>query len=152
MRCLLLLALTILTIGSASAQSYKSPDPEPYSIDDRFRLEVDLFAGSYDTKLRLDNAVTNPATGVITVTPGTEVSAENDFGLAGSQFLGQVELTLLPGQHHMVRLNGLSMRREGSAILKRTVQWDNSTYTVNQRVDSHLNLSMVGLTYGYLPF
>lgn len=142
----------VLVAGTASAQTYLSPDPPPNSIADRFRLEFDLFYGSYDTKIRLDNASTNPTTGAVTVSPGTEVSGEDDLGLASSQFLGQVEFTLLPGKNHMVRLNGLSMRRDGTKFLTRTVQWDNSTYRVGERVDSHLNLTMVGLTYGYLPF
>jgi hypothetical protein len=142
----------LLAAGTSSAQTYLSPDPPPNSISDRFRLEFDLFYGSYDTSIRLDNATTNPTTGAITVTRGTEISGEEDLGLAGSQFLGQVELTLLPGKHHMVRLNGLSMRRDGTNFLTRAVQWDNSTYRVGERVDSHLNLTMVGLTYGYLPF
>jgi len=129
-----------------------SPEPPPYAIEDRFRLEVDLFYGAYTTDIRLDNAVRNPTTGQLVITPGTQVSAEDEFGLAESQFLGQVELTLLPGRHHLVRLNGLSMRREGHNFLTRTVQWDNSTYRIGERVDSHLNLTMVGLTYGYLPF
>ena len=151
MRRLLLLAISSLAIGTAQAQTYLSPDPPPYSVADRFRLEVDLFRGSYNTQIRLDNSVTTAA-GVTTVTPGTQVFAENDLGLAKSQYLGQLELTLLPGKHHMVRLSGLSMRREGEQILTRTIQWGNSNYQLNDRVSSHLNLNMVGLTYGYLPF
>ncbi len=143
--------LLIFVTGTASAQTYLSPEPPPHSLDDRFRLEFDLFYGAYDTTIRLDNVTTNPATGAVTVVPGTPISAESDFGLASTQLLGQIELTLLPGKHHMVRLSGLSMRREGSRVLTRTVQWDNSTYRVGARVDSHLNLTMVGLTYGYLP-
>src|SRR5690349_19557828 len=78
----------------AFAQSYLSPNPPPYSVADRFRLEVDLFRGSYSTNLRLDNVTTN-AIGARVVTPGTQVSGEGDLGLASSQYLGQVELTLL---------------------------------------------------------
>jgi hypothetical protein len=150
MRSLFVLAI-FLAMGSAQAQSYLSPDPAPYSIEDRFRLEVDLFRGAYDTTIRLDRSVT--VAGRTVVTPGTQVSAEDDLGLASTQNLGQLELTLLPGEHHMVRLSALSMRREGSHILTRNITWGNSSpYLVGERVDSHLNFSMAGLTYGYLPF
>ena len=151
MRRISLALLLTLATGAASAQSYLSPDPPPNSIEDRFRLEFDLFYGSYSTELRLDDVRFNPDGSIASITPGTQVSGEDDFGLDESQLLAQVELTLLPGKHHMIRLNGLSMRREGSAILTRNIRWDESIYRVNERVDSYLNLSMVGLTYGYLP-
>ena len=133
----------------ANAQSYLNPGPPRTAIDDRFRLEVDMLYGTYDTQIRLDEVVN--VGGVDVVTPGTAVSAEEDFGLANKRFLGQVELTLLPGDHHLVRLNGLSMRRNGSQTLTRNVSWDNDDFAVGERVDSQLNLSLIGLTYGYLP-
>src|SRR5882724_9893905 len=152
MRCspLPLLVGTLL-MGTASAQSYLSPTPPPYSIAERFRLEVDLFRGSYDTTIRLDNRITN-GVGVAVVVPGTQISGEKDLGLASSQFLGQVELTLLPGAKHLVRLSALSMRGDGNHILSRNITWGGSTYFATERVDSHLNLTMSGLTYGYMPF
>jgi len=90
--------------------------------------------------------------GTTTVTPGTAISAESDLGLATTQYLGQVELTLLPSRHHMVRLNALTMNRDAQHLLTRNVSWDNDNYLVGERVDSMLHMSLVGLTYGYLPF
>lgn len=148
---LLLGSFLSLLPAAADAQSYLSPDPPPHAYDDRFRLEVDLLFGGYDTSLRLDRATTSAA-GVTSITPGTTLSAENDLALAKSQLIPQLELTLLPGKHHVVRLGGLSMRRSGSTIVNRTINFGSSTYTINDRVDSHLNVSMIGLTYGYLPF
>src|SRR5690349_13012005 len=60
MRRSLFVLLLMLATGSASAQSYLSPEPTPSSIADRFRLEVDLFYPSYDTNLHLDVAVVDP--------------------------------------------------------------------------------------------
>lgn len=148
MRCSLAVwsgpALALWAAASAHAQSYLSPNPPPDVIEARFRLEVDALYGTYDTRLRLDNTTLN--------TPGTSVSGEDDLGLDKSQFLGQVELTLLPGEHHFVRLGVLSMRRSGSHVLTRDVSWKNDTFFAGERVDSFLNLSLVGLTYGYMPF
>jgi hypothetical protein len=149
-RFLIAIGLTFAA-ANASAQSYLSPEPPPNSVEDRFRLELDLFQGSYDTRMRLDLVV--PVAGMNPIViPGTELSAEDDLGLPSSQLLGQIELTLLPGKHHLIRFNALSMRREGSAVLTKPVLWGNSVYVVGDRIDSHFNLTMVGLTYGYLPF
>jgi len=146
----LALATVALAVAiPAHAQSYLKPTPPPHSYEERFRLEVDVLYGSYDTQLRIDQ---QPGAGGTTPTPGTVLSGEDDLGLASSQFLGQVELTLLPGKHHMVRLNGLSMRRDGHKVLTRSVSFEDEDYVVGERVDSFLNLSFVGLTYGYLPF
>jgi hypothetical protein len=146
------------------AQSYLSPNPKPYAIEDRFRLEVDVLYGSYDTQMRLDDAtgpgITTNLDGTLKgIQRGTTVSGENDLGLAKSQILGQVELTLLPGQHHMVRLNALSMRRSAQVVLTRNINWGtnannangNDAFVAGDHIDSFLNYSMVGLAYGYLP-
>ena len=102
----------------AQAQSYLSPKPPRHSFEDRFRIEVDILYGAYDTQIRLDEVMTNG-----NVARGTVVSGEEDLGLASSQVLGQVELTLLPGKHHMVRFNALSMRRDGRHVLTRNISW-----------------------------
>jgi hypothetical protein len=139
-----LIPLLLLAAATPSqAQSYLSPNPPPNSIEDRFRLEASLLRSSYETKVRIDPTPQ---------TLGTEVSAENDLGLKDSDTNIQMELTLLPAKHHMVRLHGLSMRRDGTTVLTRTVVWDNNTYNVGQRVDSHIDITMLGLTYGWLPF
>jgi hypothetical protein len=139
-----LLSLLLLTAAaSVQAQSYLSPKPPPYGIEDRFRLEVGLIHAGYDTQIRIDPSLQ---------IPGTLISAEDDLNLPSSANEMQMELTLLPGKHHMVRLHGLSMRRSGSAVLTKTVIWDNNVYLAGERVDSHLDISMVGLTYGWLPF
>jgi hypothetical protein len=153
-----LVRTALLLIGCAfvlqvQAQSYLSPNPKPYAIEDRFRLEVDVLYGTYDTQVRLDDTtnavdVNGELVGIV---KGTTVSGEEDLGLAKSQVLGQVELTLLPGLHHLVRLNALSMRRSAQTVLTRNISWGNDDFQKGQRADSTLNYSMVGLSYGYLP-
>jgi hypothetical protein len=151
---------TALLIGcgfafQAQAQSYLSPKPAKFASDETFRLEVDVVYGGYDTLMRLDDttaAVDLDGDGVYApITRGTTVSGEEDLGLASTQILGQMELTLLPGHHHMVRLNALSMRRSAQTVLTRNMSWGNDDFVRNDRVDSYLNFSMVGLSYGYLP-
>ncbi|HEY4367569.1 MAG TPA: hypothetical protein VGN07_10100 [Steroidobacteraceae bacterium] len=117
-----------------------APPPKPRIVEDRFRLEVSLLGTSYDTKLRVDDSLTQP---------GTPIDAERDLGLDDSELMPQVELTLLPGQHHLIRLSGMSTRRSAQKILDREIFFDDQVYEAGERVDSQLDLTMFGLTYGY---
>jgi hypothetical protein len=103
-------------------------------------VEVLVLDAGFDTRLRVDNSP---------VLQGTEIAAEDDLGLDDSQLLVQGELTLLPGTHHLVRLTGLSSHRSASEFIEKQIVFDDQTYLVGERVDSELNLTMVGLTYGY---
>jgi hypothetical protein len=117
-----------------------APKPPPRIVEDRFRLELTLLGASLDTTLRIDESLT---------APGTQINAEDDLGLDDAQLLPQAELTLLPGRHHLIRLSGLSTRRSAQEILEREIFFDDEVYAISERVDSELNLTLVGLTYGY---
>lgn len=124
----------------APAKRAFGPEPEPRVVEDRFRVEVSLLGASLDTKLRVDESLT---------LPGTEVDAEDDLGLDDSDLMPQAELTLLPGGHHLIRLSGLSTRRSAQKIIEKEIFFDDEVYEPGERVDSELNLTMFGLTYGY---
>jgi hypothetical protein len=117
-----------------------APKPRPNVIEDRFRVEVNLMGASPSTKLRVDESPT---------LLGTEISAEDDLGLDDFQLLPQVELTLLPGERHLVRLSAFAVHRSADKRIERPISFDNEDYLINERVDSTLNLTMFGLTYGY---
>ena len=117
-----------------------APKPRPNVIEDRLRVEVNLLGASPTTKLRVDESPTSP---------GTEINAENDLGLDDFQLLPQVELTLLPGERHLVRLSAFAVHRSADIRLEKPISFDNEDYLVGERVDSLLNLTMFGLTYGY---
>jgi hypothetical protein len=117
-----------------------APKPKPHIIEDRFRAEVSMLGAAFDTVLRLDPSPT---------IPGTVISAEDDLALDDSQFLILGELTLLPGDRHLVRLSGLSARRSAQTVLERGLIFEDNVYFRGERVDSELNLTMFGLTYGY---
>lgn len=117
-----------------------APKPPPNVIEDLFRVEVTMLAAGLDTDLRVDPN---------TRTLGTQFNAEDDLGLDDSALLPQAEVTLLPGEHHMIRLSGFAVRRSAQKIISRTIIFDDQTYRVGERVDSDLNLTMMGLTYGF---
>lgn len=117
-----------------------APKPRPNVVEDRMRLEVNLFGASPSTKLRVDESLTQQ---------GTEINAEDDLGLDDFQLLPQVEFTLLPGKHHLVRLSAFAMHRSADKRIEMPISFDNEDYLVNERVDSMLNMTLFGLTYGY---
>ena len=117
-----------------------APKPRPYVVEDRLRVEVNLLGASPSTTMRVDESPTQP---------GTEISAEDDLGLDDFQLLPQVEFTLLPGEHHLVRLSAFAIHRSADKRIEIPISFDNEDYRVGERVDSLLNLTMFGLTYGY---
>lgn len=117
-----------------------APKPKPHIVEDRFRAEVSMLGAAFDTQIRLDRSLT---------VPGTLINAEDDLALDDQQYLILGELTLLPGDRHLVRLSGLTTRRSAQTVLERRIVFDDQTYFVNERVDSELNLTLFGLTYGY---
>jgi hypothetical protein len=117
-----------------------APKPRPNVVEDRLRIEVNLFGASPTTDLRVDESPT---------LPGTEINAEDDLGLEDFKLLPQVELTLLPGEHHLVRLSAFAIHRSAEKRIEKPISFDDEDYLVNERVDSLLNITMFGLTYGY---
>ena len=156
--CRLLLVIPVLALASTLAVAAQSdapaeppaqlpaklpdwaPKPRPNVVEDRFRVEVNLFGASATTQMRVDESPT---------LPGTQISAEDDLGLEDFELLPQVELTLLPGERHLVRLSAFAMHRSANKFIEREISFDNEDYVIGERVDSLLNLTMFGLTYGY---
>lgn len=141
MRACILGAAGLMAMGQAWAQNPSwSPDPPPRVVEDRFRIEVTLLGASIDTSLRVDESPT---------LLGTVVSAEDDLGLDDFELMPQAEITLLPGTRHLIRLSGFSSRRSASTIIDQEIFFDDEVFEPGERVDSELNLTMFGLTYGY---
>ena len=138
-----------LAMGAAHAAETKptndklpdwAPQPKPHVVEDKFRAEVMMLGASYDTTLRIDPTL---------ATPGTPINAEDDLGLDDSDVLPLGEITLLPGERHIVRLSGFGMRRRAQKVITKTIVFDDQTYLPGERVNSTLNMTMIGLTYGY---
>jgi hypothetical protein len=117
-----------------------APKPRPNVVEDRFRAEVMFLGAGYDTQLRVDPTL---------ATQGTPINAEDDLGLDDSDLLPLAEITLLPGERHLIRLSGFGMSRRAQKNINRTIVFDDQTYLVGERVNSTLNVTMIGLTYGY---
>lgn len=141
-RISLLVAASLIS-ASSFAQTYPSswsPEKPPRLIEDRLRLEVGVLPVSINSELRLDPSAT---------VRGTDIDGESDLGLANSKVVPQVELTLLPGKHHLVRLSAFAVRRSAQERIEEQIVFEDEVYEPNELVDSELNLALVGLTYGY---
>jgi hypothetical protein len=117
-----------------------APGPKPRVVEDRFRAEVNLIWAGLDTQLRVDPSNT---------VRGTKIGAEDDLGLEATEFMAQAELTLLPGERHLIRLSALNTRRSAQTTILRQIRYDDQIYLAGERVDSEMNIAMFGLTYGY---
>ena len=140
------LSLGCTTVNAAEKQPTNdklpgwAPQPPPNVIEDRFRVEVMMLSAGLDTDLRIDPNL---------AMQGTPINAEDDLGLDDSALLPLAEITLLPGDRHLIRLSGFASRRSETKLIDRTIVFDDQTYLPNERVDSELNLTLIGLTYGY---
>ncbi|HEY5757094.1 MAG TPA: hypothetical protein VIU34_14775 [Steroidobacter sp.] len=141
------LALSLFSVAHAADKKPTNdklpdwaPEPKPHVIEDRFRVEIMTLSADLDTELRVDPTL---------ATQGTLINAEDDLGLDDNKLLPLAEITLLPGERHLIRLNGFSLRRSASQIIDETIVFDDQTYRPGERVDSTLNLTSFGLTYGY---
>ena len=104
-----------------------APKPKPSVIEDRLRLEINLLGASATTKLRVDESPT---------APGTEINVEDDLGLDDYQLLPQVELTLLPGERHLIRLSRFAIDRSAATRLEKNISFDDQDYLIGERVDT----------------
>lgn len=137
---LLAAAVGLAFTGAANADSYFKWEQRPRIVEDRFRIELGILDAHFDTTARIDAG--NDAF-------GTEFSAEHDFGLAKSKKLPLIEITLLPGQRHLLRFDALSITRNGHQPVSRVIDYDEDTFAPGDLVDSNLDLKLRGLTYGY---
>lgn len=141
------LALSLFSVAHAADKKPSNdklpewaPQPKPHVVEDRFRIEVMTLSADLDTDVRIDPTL---------VTPGTLINGEDDLGLDDSKLLPLAEITLLPGDRHLIRLSGFSLRRSARQAIDQTIVFDEQTYLPGEIVDSTLNLTSVGLTYGY---
>jgi hypothetical protein len=131
-------------VSAAEPRNDKLPDwapaPKPRVVEDRFRVEVNFLYAEPDTRVRVDSSLTQR---------GTLIDTEDDLGLENSEIIPQAELTLLPGERHLVRLSALTSRRSARKRVDRQIRFEDDVYQVNENVQSQLDLTLFGMSYGY---
>ena len=140
-----LIASIVLGLSSLSAHADESQkpwesEPAPYVVEDRLRMQVAFWNSNIDTTLRVDDATTQV---------GTVLNAERDLGLSNKKVMPDFELTLFPGDRHMLRLGEFSSRRNSQTTLQSTVIFGKDRFNQGDTVNNTLDINMVGLGYGY---
>lgn len=126
--------------ATAAAQSIPQRGPPPISspITDRFAFRGVYFAPSIDTVGRFDSSA-----GTI----GTVFDGETDLGLNDRSNQGRLELTFRLRERHKVRADYFRLTRYGESTLTRPIAFRDTIYNLNDRVETNLNLRMLGFTY-----
>lgn len=124
--------------GPAAAQTI-TPSP----IDDHFAIRASYFRGSASTEARVDDTTAGPG-GI-----GTPFSAEDDFRLPDGVRKGRVEFMIRLRERGKLRVDLFDLPRKGSTVMRRTIEYGDQTYAVNERVNSELNWRAINFTWTY---
>jgi hypothetical protein len=133
----------MLAVGAAAqADDYSPPPPLPVPspITDYFALRASYFWGGVSTFGRFDSA-----TGV----EGTPFTAERDLGLTNQAHQLRVEIIFRIEGRSRLRVNFLDLRRSAEKTIDRTIQYGDTTFLVDNPVQSSFNWRQTDLTYTY---
>jgi len=141
--CALLLALPI--IGSALAapaddEVMPAPLPPASPITDHLALEAGFYWGRVSTYGQFDSGQ-----GV----PGTVLNGERDLGLSNQTYQPRIELLFRLEQRGRLRVDFLDVRRNGLAVLDRTIQFGDQTFQLAQTLQSTIDWRQMDITYTY---
>ncbi|HET9734190.1 MAG TPA: outer membrane beta-barrel protein [Burkholderiales bacterium] len=110
------------------------------ALQDRWSLSVGLYTPNVETTARL-----NGSGGLL----GTEVSFEDDLGYADREDMPAILASVRLGERWKIEAEYLSLRRENSHVLSRTISWGDGTYTVGTTVSSEFSSDIFRLSAGY---
>jgi hypothetical protein len=133
-----LFAAGMLSAGVALAQQ-ASWTTHP-ALQDRWMFQVGMYSPKVNSTFRLDGAG-----GLV----GTEVSAEEDLGLKERNDMPAVLASVRLGERWKLEVEYLSLQRENSRALSRTISWGDNTYTLGTTVNSNFSTEIYRLSVGY---
>jgi hypothetical protein len=80
---------------------------------------------------------------------GTEVSAEEDLGLKERNDLPAILASVRPGARWRIEAEHISLERESSRTLNRTINWGDNSYTLGTTASASLQTEIYRLSVGY---
>lgn len=110
------------------------------ALQDRWSIQLGIYAPNVDTTARL-----NGAGGLV----GTEVSFEEDLGFAERNDMPAILASVRLGERWKIEAEYLSLRRDNSRALSRTINWGDNTYTAGTTVTSEFNSDIMRLSGAY---
>ena len=133
-RTLALLGACTLCGTAARADDYSSP------TDDRVRLTLGAIHVSSATTLRADSS---------TQTQGTVLSGEDQFGLDKSDWEPKFQVAVRVATRHRFSFDYFTLDRSGNTKLTENIQFRDSTFAVDDPLQTKLSLRTLGVTYEY---
>ena len=131
---LMLIGVCGLFGGSARADDYTSP------TDDRVRLSLGATHVTSSTTLRADSS---------SQTPGTLLSGEDQFGLDKSDWEPKFQAIVRVATRHRFSFDYFTLDRSGNTILAENIRFRDSSFAVNDPLQTKLSLRTLGITYEY---
>lgn len=110
------------------------------ALQDRWSIQLGLYTPNVDTSARL-----NGAGGLV----GTQISFEEDLGYAERNDMPSLLASVRLGERWKVEAEYLSLRRDNSHALSRTINWGDNSYTVGTTVTSEFSSDIFRLSGGY---
>lgn len=110
------------------------------ALQDRWTIQLGMYSPKVDTTFRLDGAG-----GQV----GTEVSAEEDLGLKERNDMPAMLASVRLGARWRIEAEYLSLERENSRALSRTINWGDNSYTFGTTVSSSFQTEIYRLSVGY---
>jgi hypothetical protein len=133
-------ALSLAAAGAASAADTDVPIHP--ALRDRFNFGVGGFFPKTATSAQLQSA-----TGV-----GANVDFENALGITDSKSVPMAFGRWRFGERWRVEAEYFRLNRSGSKTLDRDIQWGDTVYPVNSRLDSKFDFSDMRISAGYSFF
>jgi hypothetical protein len=137
-------AVALFSCANAVAALPGAPGTErpPASpLTDYFALRLIYFQPALTTEGRYDSDAG---------TPGTEFSAEDDFGLDDEANQGRMELTFRMRERHLLRADYFKLNRYGESVLTRQINFGNQVFRPGDRVATSLDWRMLGFNYSWV--
>ncbi len=138
-----ILATALLPAAAAWAQPSQGPE-EP-----RTWLTVEAMAGHWRMQTRGDtfDPFSPPATdGFLS---GTRINTETDLGLPRNKLVAGIAFGRRIGQHWRIEVNHTTGKREGSAVLARSLTVDGRTYDAGTTLESRVGVSTLAILGGW---
>jgi len=130
--------LALMAGGPAAAQS-AAWTAHP-ALQDRWNIQLGLYTPNVSTTARL-----NGAGGQV----GTEVNFEDDLGYADRKDLPAVLASVRLGERWKLEAEYLSLRRDTTHALSRTISWGDNIYPFGTVVNSEFSSDIFRLSGGY---
>jgi hypothetical protein len=110
------------------------------ALQDRWSIQVGLYTPNVSTTAHL-----NSSSGLV----GTEVNFEEDLGYAERSDMPAVLASVRLGERWRIEAEYLSLKRDNSHTVSRTVNWGDNTYTIGTTVTSEFSSDIFRLSGGY---